>query len=40
MSQLAGKMGGNKKGETSFEINFPFFVGCTGFEPVTLTLST
>ena len=38
MSQLAGKLGGNKKGESSFETTFPVLVGAHGFEPRTLCL--
>ena len=35
MSQLAGKLGENKKRETSSETNFPFFVVRAGVEPAT-----
>ena len=35
MSQLAGKFGGNKKGESSSETNFPVLVVRAGVEPAT-----
>ena len=35
MSQLAVVLGGNKKGETSSETNFPVFVVRAGVEPAT-----
>ena len=35
MSQLAGVLEGNKKGETSFETNFPVLVVRAGVEPAT-----
>ena len=38
MSQLAGIIKGNKKGEISSETNFPVYVGAHGFEPRTLCL--